>query len=182
MPDMAAEVEALALAAGATHARTRTTEGLAVEEAVRQNCLVNYCGKSGRSWTCPPHTGELAALQAQISSYPQGTVIQSITPVEDSWDFEGMTEAMHAHNRCVRATAAALAARYPELDILAFGAGSCDFCEECTCPDEPCRCPEQAMSSVEAQGLDINALVQTVGLSYINGVDTVSYVGMVLWK
>jgi hypothetical protein len=38
------------------------------------------------------------------------------------------------------------------------------------------------MSSVEAQGLDINALVTSVDLAYINGVNTVSYVGMVLWK
>jgi len=182
MSDITATAEHLALSAGATYARIRTTADLCVEEEVRQNCLVNYCGKSGRSWTCPPHVGELAALGARLSEYPKGVIIQSVTPLEDSWDFEGMTEAAHAHNRRVRAVAEGLAARFPDLKILAFGAGQCDWCEACTCPDEPCRCPERAMSSVEAQGLDINALVTSVGLAYINGVNTVSYVGMVLWK
>jgi hypothetical protein len=36
------------------------------------------------------------------------------------------------------------------------------------------------MASVESQGMDIAALVESVGLSYINGADTVSYVGMIL--
>ena len=108
--------------------------------------------------------------------------MQNVTPVEDSWDFEGMAEAARAHNRMIRAIAEQLAARHPELQILAFGAGNCDRCEKCTCPDAPCRCPERAMSSVEAQGLDVNALVTSVGLAYINGMNTVSYVGMVFWK
>ena len=172
----------LAKDAGATHACARTTADLSVEEEVRQNCLVNYCGKSGKSWTCPPHVGELEALGARLRDYQQGVVLQSIAPLEDSWDFEGMTEAVHAHNRMVRAVAEQLAAMHPELDILALGAGHCDLCEECTCPDNPCRFPEKAMSSVEAQGMNINALVKSVGLQYINGVNTVSYVGMVLWK
>jgi predicted metal-binding protein len=180
--DIAASVAHLALQEGATHARVRATAGLCVEETVRQNCLVNYCGKSGRSWSCPPHVGELAALGARLLAYPQGAVLQSVSPLEDSWDFEGMTEAARSHNRMVRAVAEQLAARHPSLEILALGAGSCDWCAECTCPAAPCRCPERAVSSVEAQGLDINALVTSVGLAYINGMDTVSYVGMVLWK
>lgn len=182
MSDLAETVIQWALAEGASHARARTTADLRAEESVRQNCLVNYCGKSGRSWTCPPHAGDLAELEARLRGYPHGVVIQSITPLEDSWDFEGMTAAAVAHNRRVRAVAEQLAQHHPDLEIFALGAGSCDWCEECTCPDEPCRDPARAMGSVEAQGLDINALVKSVGLSYINGVDTVSYVGMVLWK
>jgi predicted metal-binding protein len=182
MADIATEMLELAAAAGATHARVHSTDGLEVQEEVRQNCLVNYCGKSGKSWTCPPFIGELAVLGARIRSYPQGMVIQNITPVEDSWDFEGMAEAAHAHNRIVRSIAASMAARYPAQEFFALGCGNCDLCEECTCPDAPCRFPDKALSSVEAQGLDINALVKSVGLSYINGVDTVSYVGMILWR
>lgn len=182
MNDIAAMVQESALAAGATYAKARTTEGLKVEESVRHNCLVNYCGKSGKSWTCPPYTGELDELEARLLSYPHAVVIQSVTPIEDSWDFEGMAEAARVHNRMVRKVASELAEKHPDLEVLAFGCGHCDYCEKCTCPDEPCRFPDRAMSSVEAQGLDINALVRSVGLSYINGTNTVSYVGMVLWR
>ena len=72
MIDMAATVEQLALAAGATHAQVRATEGLRVEDEVRRNCLVNACGKSGRSWTCPPHVGEPEMLGTRLLDYPQG--------------------------------------------------------------------------------------------------------------
>ncbi len=182
MTEMSATIQQLAEAAGVTHARVRSSTGLLAEEEVRQSCLVNYCGKSGKSWTCPPYAGELAVLEARLLTYSHSLVLQSITTLEDSWDFEGMTEAAHTHNNSVRKILAQLVELCPDSEFIAFGCGSCDQCEVCSCPDEPCRFPELAMSSVEAQGLDINALVTSVGLSYINGADTVSYVGMVLWK
>ena len=40
--------------------------------------------------------------------------------------------------------------------------------------------PAERVAVVEAQGLDIKALVESGGLSYINGANTVSYVGMVM--
>jgi predicted metal-binding protein len=182
MIDIATEIEQLAKAAGATHAHTRTTDGLKAEEAVRQNCLINYCGKSNKSWTCPPHIGELPALEANLLKYTHGVVLQSITNIEDSWDFEGMADSALAHNLMVRELAKQIEEKFPNLEIFPLACGNCDFCEKCTCPDEPCRYPDKAMSSVEAQGLDINALVRSVGLNYINGVNTVSYVGMILWR
>jgi predicted metal-binding protein len=182
MNDIAKVIEQLALAAGATHAHARLTTGLRAEEEVRQNCLVNYCGKSNKSWTCPPHTGDLEALGARLLTYTDCVVLQSISNLEDSWDFEGMADAAHSHNSMVRSLAEEITKKFPNLEILPFACGSCDYCEKCTCPDEPCRFPDNAMSSVEAQGLDINALIKSVGLKYINGLDTVSYVGMILWR
>ena len=170
----------LASTAGATHAAIVEAGGLAVHEWVRENCLTNSCGKSGRNWTCPPHTGELDALGARLRTYTRGVLVQNISPLEDSWDFEGMTKAANDHNLMVRAIAKEIESRYLDLEVLPLGCGGCDFCEQCACPDAPCRFPHEAMASVEAQGLDINALVESVGLSYINGADTVSYVGMVM--
>jgi predicted metal-binding protein len=170
----------LADEAGATHSAIVDAAELTVHEWVRENCLSNACGKSGRNWTCPPHTGQLEELGARLRSYARGVLIQNICPLEDSWDFEGMAEAMHKHNAMVRALAKEIVARFPDLQVLPLGAGGCDICETCACPDDPCRAPAKAMASVESQGMDIAALVESVGLSYINGADTVSYVGMVL--
>jgi len=171
---------AIADAAGATHSAIVDARELAVQEWVRENCLSNACGKSGRNWTCPPHTGELEELGERLRSHERGVLVQNIFPLEDSWDFEGMADAIRDHNRMIRAIAKEIAARHPELELLALGAGGCDICETCACPDDPCRAPEKAMASVESQGMDIAALVESVGLSYINGADTVSYVGMIL--
>lgn len=170
----------LAKQAGATHTGLVEAAGLTVHESVRANCLVNYCGKSKRNWTCPPHTGELDVLCARLHGYQAGLVVQNITPLEDSWDFEGMTAAAKTHNNMIRAIAKEIIKQRGDLEVLPLGCGGCDLCEKCTCPDAPCRFPQTAMASVEAQGLDIKALVESVGLSYINGANTVSYVGMVM--
>ena len=170
----------LAGEAGATHSAIVEAGGLAVHEWVRENCLANSCGKSGRNWTCPPHTGELDVLGARLRTYAVGVLVQNISPLADSWDFEGMTKAATDHNLMVRAIAKEIVTRFPDMEVLPLGCGGCDFCEQCACPDAACRFPDEAMASVEAQGLDIKDLVESVGLSYINGANTVSFVGMVM--
>jgi predicted metal-binding protein len=84
MEDKYEALRTLASEAGATHAAIVQAAGLTVHEFVRQNCLVNSCGKSNRNWTCPPHTGELDVLGARLRSYAAGVLMQNITPLEDS--------------------------------------------------------------------------------------------------
>jgi len=180
MTALASQFLQYAEAAGATHALLVETAGLRAEEAVREACLANACGKSGRNWTCPPRVGELPELDARLHAYPHGILIQNIYPLEDSWDFEGMAEAAHAHNRMIRTLGAHFAAA--GVAVLPLACGGCDYCEKCPCPDDPCRFPEHALASVEGYGLDVRALVEDRGLHYINGVNTVSYVGMILYR
>lgn len=48
--------------------------------------------------------------------------------------------------------------------------------------NEPCRFPEKALSSLEAYGVNVSATVKNTEMKYINGPDTVTYFGMVLFK
>lgn len=93
-----------------------------------------------------------------------------------------MTDAQIKHNNMIRELGKRISKEYTHCEILILGCGECGFCEKCSCPDDPCRFPDEALSSVEGYGLDINALVESVGLHYINGVNTVSYVGAVLLR
>ena len=166
---------------GATHARVIADQSyLQAHEYVREACLQNACGKSGRCWTCPPHLGELSELEARLNCFSGAVLVQTIAPLEDSWDFEGMAAAAHAHNDRMRELGHKLAEGSPDCAMLVLGCGGCGFCETCTCPDEPCRCPDEALGSVEGYGVDVKALVESVGLQYINGARTVSYVGAVM--
>lgn len=178
MDDIIQQIQQWATEMGATHARVVTDRKyLKAHQAVRNSCLSNACGKSGRSWTCPPYVGELEELGAKMLSYENVVVVQYIATLEDSWDFEGMADAAKKHNDVLRE----IRRKLVELNIenLTLGCGGCGFCEKCTCPDDPCRFPDEALGSVEGYGLDVQALVHSVGLQYINGVNTVSYVGAV---
>jgi predicted metal-binding protein len=181
MTEILTQIARWALDGGATHALPVTDRAyLVAQEYVREACLQNACGHSGRCWTCPPHVGEFADLAARLLAYPGVLLVQSITPLADSWDFEAMTAAAEAHNTLLRTLGQRAAAAFPACDILALGCGGCGFCPTCTCPDAPCRFPEEALASVEGYGLDVKALVESVGLHYINGKNTVSFVGAVL--
>jgi predicted metal-binding protein len=181
MTEIIDQIARWALEGGATHARPVTDRAyLIAQEAVREACLQNACGHSGRCWTCPPHVGEFEELAARLLAYPGVLLVQSITVIEDSWDFEAMTAAAQAHNTLMRELGHRAAEQFPACAVLALGCGGCGFCATCSCPDEPCRFPEEALASVEAYGLDVKALVESVGLNYINGKNTVSFVGAVL--
>ena len=68
------------------------------------------------------------------------------------------------------------------LDVLALAAGSCTHCKTCAYPDDPCRFPEAAASSVEAYGLLVNQLCVDNGLAYNYGENTIAYTALFLFK
>jgi len=177
-----AQLEEWAVAAGATHVRVVVPDHLVVKPEVLASCAANACGKYGRCWTCPPLVASPEEMTASLQRYSSAVLIQNISSLEGSWDSEGMEAAMKAHNQMVRDLWHQLLAAAPDVDVLPLGCGGCGFCEKCPCPDKPCRFPEQAISSVEGYGMDVKALVQSCGLQYINGVNTVSYVGALLLR
>lgn len=171
-----------AISAGATHVRAAQQEYFLTRPSVLASCEANACGKYGRCWMCPPKIGTLDELSARLQCYATGLLIQNVATLEDSWDFEGMDAAMRAHNTMIRTLGAQVRATFPDAEVLPLGCGSCGYCEKCCCPDTPCRFPDQAISSVEGYGMDVKALVESCGLHYINGVNTVSYVGLILLR
>ena len=66
--------------------------------------------------------------------------------------------------------------------VLHLGAGGCGVCEKCAKQTgEPCRFPTLALASLEAYGVNVSELAKTAGMKYINGQDTVTYFGAVLF-
>ena len=71
---------------------------------------------------------------------------------------------------------------YPDENLLPLNAGCCSICPTCAyLDDEPCRNPDQAVSSVEAYGINVIALQKSAGLPHYGGKNTVTYVGMILF-
>ena len=144
-------------------------------------CRANACGNYNKNWTCPPNLGDLDNLQAKISSFNHYLVIQNIFSLEDSFDIEGMEFAMKVHDKRIRDLADKFKEEFPNIEYLLLGCGGCKACEKCAYPN-PCVQPEKALASVEGMGINVPQLVGEVDFEYINGVNTVSYVGLLLWK
>lgn len=151
-------------------------------EAFRAACESNQCGKYGTNWSCPPGVGDPAALIARARRFQQGLVIQTVWPLEDMFDFDGMMAGGEKHNALFRKAVARVTPLLSAAETLALSAGACTVCETCTyLSGEPCRLPERALASLESYGIDVAALIASSGLSYMNGPNTVSYVGVILF-
>lgn len=153
------------------------------DEGFRFSCEQNYCGKYGTNWMCPPGVGAFEELKANVLSYKDGVVFQTVYQMEDSFDFEGMTNAADIHDEVFKKILNYIRSEITVPQMLALNAGPCKVCKDCTYPQGlPCRFPDKAVSSVEANGIDVNALVTLCGIPYNNGTATVSYVGLFLFK
>lgn len=163
---------------GAYKAAVIDVSEITTDVAFRDMCKANYCGKYGKCYTCPPDVGEIDALIEKLKSYKHALVYQTVSELEDSFDIEGMHEAAVKHASLVRA----VVGEYGN-DALHLGAGGCPLCERCAkATNEPCRHPNEAIASLEAHGVNVAKLAAVSGMKYINGQDTVTYFGAMLFN
>lgn len=172
----------LALSLGARRAGTVEVAQISFQPSFRTLCAQNACGMYGRNWMCPPHVGEVEELIARARRFRHILVYQTVTALEDSYDIEGMLAAGEAMNRLTLR----LRERLDQLEAgarLHLGAGGCRMCSRCAkLEGRPCPFPDRALASLEAYGMDVTALAALTGMPYINGPNTVTYFGAVLWE
>ncbi len=171
----------IALSLGAFRAAVIPVSDVETDASFRDMCAANVCGNYGRNWMCPPDAGDIPDLMAALKSYSYVLVYQTVTELEDSYDFEGMMDAGVAHNKLMIALRDKLnAENLPR--VLHLGAGGCRMCEVCAKrTNEPCRHPDLAVASLETYGVNVSKLAPAAGMKYINGQDTVTYFGAVLF-
>jgi len=149
----------------------------------RDMCKQNLCGRYGKNYKCPPDIGEPEDLQNEALSYDTVILIQTIYPIEDSYDFEGMRDGGEIHFENINKTHNYIKEKLSFEKILILGAGGCDLCPKCGIIDKiPCRFPDKAISSVEGYCMNVANMTNSHGLKYINGENTVSYVAVFLVK
>jgi len=178
------EVQALvkiAMDAGAAGAGIAEVRRIIFRREFRAACVQNFCGKYGTCWMCPPDVGDIDEMITCAKGYRHMLVFQSIEPLEDSFDIEGMERAAIKHNALALRLAKQLVGVLE--NPLRLGAGACHVCPCCAkAEDLPCRHPEQATASLEAYGIAVSELAEISGLAYMNGVNTVTYFGGFLFR
>ncbi len=170
-----------ALELGANKANVIRTSEIKTDRVFRDICLSNSCGMCGKCYMCPPDVGDIEDLMAQITEYDYALVYQTVSQLEDSFDIEGMAEAKNNF----RPISQKLRSVFRDIGIenaLHLGVGACGVCKVCAKrTGEPCRFPDLAMASLESYGINVNELAKSAGMKYINGQNTVTYFGAVLF-
>ena len=171
----------IALSLGAFRASVIPVTDVETDASFRELCAANVCGNYGRNWMCPPDAGDIHELMATLRTYEYMFVYQTVTELEDSYDFEGMMDAGVAHNKLMITLREKLKSEKLSR-VLHLGAGGCRMCGVCAKrTDEPCRHPDLAVASLETYGINVSKLAPSAGMKYINGKDTVTYFGAVLF-
>jgi len=155
------------------------TENIDFLEEVRKSCELNHCGKYRKNWMCPPGIGSINDLKEKYTKYKKAFVFNKVTNLEDSFDIEGMDEGRKRVEDILNKLRVELK-DYTNIQLL--GVGSCNICKICTYPDSPCRYPKLAVPSLEAIGINVLKIANGCNLNYYNGINTVTYFGMVLYN
>ncbi len=166
---------------GADMAAVIPVSQMRFDRRFRELCESNACGNFGRCWTCPPDAGEIDLLISTAKRYQKALVYQTIHKLEDSYDFEGMMAAGKEHNRLAQ-NLSAWVRTVPDIRWLHLGAGGCKVCDTCAKQEDlPCRFPDLAMASLETYGVSVSDLAKACGMKYVNGENTVTYFGALLF-
>lgn len=170
-----------ALDYGADKAELIAPAKLVCSNSFRTYCEDNLCGFYGKCWSCPPDVGEIEVLTAQLRNYEHIVIYQVISPVEDISN----QEEIYAAGERLSATSQKLqsllrsALNKPFLHL----GGSCHLCPECTkLYNEPCRYPDKLLPSLSAYGVDVCKTCEGTSLSYMNGENTITNFGMILFN
>lgn len=155
------------------------TSDLVFTEGVRSLCEMNSCGQYGKTWACPPGVGTLEECKEKVLKFENLFVFTTKHELEDSFDFEGMEKGKAKHNEICPAIAELFQQNFESLLILS--AEGCSRCDTCTYPDAPCRFPDTLFPSIESYGVEVNRLAATANINYINGANTVTYFGCIMY-
>lgn len=170
----------LALDCGATKAVLLEQSQIVLNAEFRAACEMNSCGVFGKCWMCPPDVGPIDVLMERVRAFPRGIWYQTVGEIEDSFDFDGMTEVSNHHAEVSQRIREAMPSG---LRVLHLTCGGCHVCSRCAkLDDEPCRFPEKALPSVESYGVDVYNTTKDTDLKYINGANTVTYFGLLLFE
>ena len=179
---MLRKIEEETINLGAFRARVIETSRVVFESTFRKMCEKNACGMYHKCYMCPPDVGDVDTLISQALSYPYALIYQTVTPLEDSFDIDGMEEGKRTHNR-LTFSLRPLFGKLGLTNALHLGAGACGVCDICAkVTDEPCRFPERATPSLEAYGVNVYETSKAAEMKYINGQNTVTYFGAVFFR
>ena len=166
-------------ACGMTRFGMISTDKICFGTEIRKICEGNGCGNYGKTWACPPGVGTLEECMAEVRSYKNALVFCRVYTLEDSFDFEGMEEGHRDFKAICDRLYGLVKGRIGKFRLLSNE--GCIRCKKCAYPDAPCRFPEKLFPSLEGYGIYVNQLAQSAGMKYINGPDTVTYFGMLLY-
>ena len=154
-------------------------ETLEFSDRVRWICA-HECPMYGKSWACPPGVGTVEECRARCLRYSECLLIATMTEVSDLANMTETLKTRFPHERITDAVAALL--RKQKLSPYVLSTQACTLCEHCSCPDGPCRHPEQMHPCVESHGINLLPVIAEMGMEFQAGSNLVTWFSLLFYS
>ncbi|MBI0584533.1 MAG: DUF2284 domain-containing protein [Methanomassiliicoccus sp.] len=174
----------VAMAKGASGAKSMSARGVVVDPRVRMKCMVPLCANYGRNLMCPPNVMSPDELSRVLERYHDAILVQYPIPMdrefvsglegkklEDIYESGEYAERMRRSELEfmevlgeVERQALGMGYRF----AAAFSGGPCRLCDECVGQGsgEACRHPFRSRPPMEALGIDVFLTARNAGLEF----------------
>jgi predicted metal-binding protein len=178
-PVHTSELERLARSLGFESTGLMDPSELMTRSEVRDMCSSGSCKAYGHNWSCPPACGSIEEYQDRFATYTRCLLVQTVVELEDEFDIETMLEGEAQQKKRFLELVGLIRAQ--QVPALFLSAGTCTLCASCSYPDQPCRRPDERLTSMEAAGLLVSDVCTQAGIPYNHGAGTIAYTSCILY-
>lgn len=139
------------------------------------------CPMYGKSWACPPGTGEVDVCAQKCRSYQSCLVVGTITETENVADIETCLKTRPEHEAITNQVRDML--RHQGVEPYILSTEACAVCERCAIEDgEPCRMPGRMHPCVESHGINLIPTLEENGLEFQYGDNIITWYSLLFFN
>ena len=154
-------------------------KALEFSSRIRYICQAE-CPMYGKSWACPPATGEVDACKKRCDSYRNCLLIGTIVEISDIANIDEALATRGDHEEITNQVRGFFRAQGVDPYILSTEA--CAVCDRCAWLDgEPCRFPERMHPCVESHGINLIPVLEESGLEFQYGENIVTWYSLLFF-
>ena len=146
----------------------------------RELCSQNLCGAYGTSWGCPPGVGTEKECLNTVRKFSNAVVLIKKFDNIDISDLKSLETLGSGHQELCRRFWNAL--RKEGYDALPLSDGGCRYCKKCSYPDEPCRFPDQIVTSISCYGIMMEDYMKSQNIDFKFEKDSMTLYGLILYN
>ena len=155
-------------------------KALEFSSRIRYICQTE-CPMYGKSWACPPATGEVDACKKRCDAYSNCLLIGTIVEISDISNIEEALATRADHEAVTNEVRDLMRLQGIEPYILSTEA--CAACDRYAYLDgEPCRFPERMHPCIESHGINVIPVLEENGLEFQYGGNIVTWYSLLLFN
>lgn len=155
-------------------------KALEFSSRIRYICQAE-CPMYGRSWACPPATGEVDACKRRCDSYANCLLVGTIVEVADITNINETLATRGDHEAVTNEVRELMRQQGVEPFILSTEA--CAACERCAyLSGQPCRFPDRMHPCIESHGINVIPVLEENGLDFQYGGNIVTWYSLLFFN